>query len=212
MLTIKNFIFNPFQENTYVISDDSGKCIVLDPGCYFENEQVELKNYIKQNNLTPEYIVYTHGHVDHIIGTEFLKKEFGIKAIMHKDDMDILHNSSEFAASIGLDMEQPSDPELHISENEKINFGNIDFITYHAPGHSPGSIILHYPEENILFSGDVLFRKGIGRSDLGGGDHDTLIRSIKTKILPLDENTEVYTGHGESTTVFEEKHENPFLV
>ncbi|MFP4448448.1 MAG: MBL fold metallo-hydrolase [Bacteroidales bacterium] len=212
MITIKTFVFNPFQENTYVISDDTGKCIVLDPGCYFENEQNDIRNYIKQNNLTPENIVYTHGHIDHVIGTNFLKNAFSLKAIMHKEDIEILRSSSEFAESIGLDMDQPSDPESYITENERITIGNTHFNVYHAPGHSPGSIILHNAEEKILFSGDVLFRKGIGRSDLPGGDYDTLINSIKEKILNLDEDTTVYPGHGETTTIFGEKNQNPFLV
>ena len=212
MIHIKTFVFNPFQENTYVVSDDTKECIIIDPGCYFNEEKSALTNYVKENGLIPKYIVHTHGHVDHAIGVNFLKKEYDIQAIMHQDDLQLLRRNSEFGESIGIQVEQPSDPEIFIAENETINFGNTSFTVYHAPGHSPGSIVLYNDDEKILFSGDVLFRRGIGRTDLMGGDHFTLIESIQNKLLTLDENTMVYAGHGEVTTIGEEKRENPLLL
>jgi glyoxylase-like metal-dependent hydrolase (beta-lactamase superfamily II) len=212
MIQIKTFVFNPFQENTYVVYDHTRECIILDPGCYFDEEKDKLTHFITENNLKPKYIVHTHGHIDHAIGTNFLKEEYGIQAVMHSDDLELLRRNSEFGASIGIEVDQPSDPEIFISENEEISFGDTQFKVLHAPGHSPGSIVLHNPGEKLLFSGDVLFRRGIGRSDLMGGDHITLIESIQNKLLVLDEDTKVYAGHGEPTTIGEEKRENPLLI
>ena len=211
MLKIETFVFNPFQENTYVVSDDTKECIILDPGCYFDEEKQKLTGYIAENELKPKYIVHTHGHIDHAIGTNFLKEKYSIQAIMHEDDLELLRRNSEFGESIGIEIDQPSDPEIFISEEETISFGNTDFKVIHAPGHSPGSIVLLNESEKILFSGDVLFRRGIGRTDLTGGDHITLIESIEEKLLVLDKDVEVYPGHGEKTTIGEEKNENPLL-
>ncbi len=210
-MKIETFVFNPFQENTFVVSDETGECIIIDPGCYFKDEQKRLTGYIRDHQLKPKYIVHTHGHIDHAIGSNFLKKEYGIKAIMHEDDLELLRRNSEFGKSIGIEIEQPSDPEIFINENETVEMGNTKFKVLHAPGHSPGSIVLYNKKEKLLFAGDVLFRRGIGRTDLTGGSHITLIESIETKLLTLDPDTKVYSGHGEPTTIGEEKNENPLL-
>jgi glyoxylase-like metal-dependent hydrolase (beta-lactamase superfamily II) len=210
-MKIETFVFNPFQENTFVVSDETGECIIIDPGCYFEEEQSRLTGYIGNNKLKPKYVVHTHGHIDHAIGANFLKKEYGIKALMHKGDLELLRRNSEFGRSIGIEIDQPSDPEIYVEEHDVIEFGDTTFKVLHAPGHSPGSIVLHNPDEKLIFAGDVLFRRGIGRTDLMGGDHYTLIESIEQKLLTLDPETKVYSGHGEPTTVGEEKNENPLL-
>ena len=211
MIQIKTFVFNPFQENTYLVSDESKQCIILDPGCYFEQEQEEIVDYINNNNLEPKYVVHTHGHIDHALGTDFIKEKYQIKAVMHKDDMEVYHRIADFGMNIGLEVKQPADPELFVKEGETIAFGNTVFDVLHVPGHSQGSIALHNKNEKIVFAGDVLFKMGIGRTDLFGGDHATLIENIRNKLLTLDGDTVVYPGHGEATTIKEEKKSNPLL-
>ncbi|MFW6103680.1 MAG: MBL fold metallo-hydrolase [Bacteroidota bacterium] len=212
MIQVKTYAFNPFQENTYVIYDETQKCIILDPGCYFSEEQKELTDFIAENGLQPEYIVHSHGHVDHILGSDYLRNYYNIQAIMHKDDLEVLRKSKDFGEMTGIEIDQPKDPEIFIKEGEKISFGNTSFDVLHLPGHSPGSIGLYNEKEQVIFAGDVLFRRGIGRTDLIGGDHATLIRNIKDKLLSLNDDTVVYPGHGDTTTIKEEKAENPLLV
>jgi len=211
MIQTKTFVFNPFQENTYLVSDDSKQCIIIDPGCYFEQEQDELVDFITKNKLEPKYVVHTHGHIDHALGTDFIKERYQIKAVIHKEDMEVYRRIADFGMNIGLEIKQPSEPELFVDEGEKIAFGNTAFDVFHVPGHSLGSIALHNEKEKILFSGDVLFKMGIGRTDLFGGDHATLIESIGNKLLTLDGDTVVYPGHGETTTIKYEKNNNTLL-
>ena len=211
MLKIKTFVFNPFQENTYLVYDESNQCIILDPGCYFEQEQQELANFIQKNNLKPKYLIHTHGHIDHALGADFIKEKYQVESVMHKDDLEVFRRISDFGMNIGLEVNQPTDPDKFVTEGETLKFGNSVFNIYHVPGHSPGSIALHNKAEKIVFSGDVLFKMGIGRTDLFGGDHITLIESIQNKLLSLDDDTVVYPGHGETTIIKDEKNENPLL-
>lgn len=212
MIQVKTYAFNPFQENTYLIYDETNSCIILDPGCYFAEEQEELTDFIANNSLVPEFIVHSHGHVDHILGTNFLRDHYNIEAVMHKDDLEILRRSKDFGEMIGIEIDQPRDPEIFIKEGEQIIFGNTAFDILHLPGHSQGSIGLYNKEAQIIFAGDVLFRRGIGRTDLMGGDHSTLLNNIKSKLFALDDNTTVYPGHGEPTTIKEEKTQNSMLA
>jgi glyoxylase-like metal-dependent hydrolase (beta-lactamase superfamily II) len=212
MIQIETFIFNPFQENTYLVSDDTGACILIDPGCHFENERRQLKDYIEKHRLQPQLIVHTHGHIDHVLGINFIKEAYGIKAVMHPDDLSVLRSSKDFGRMVGLEIDQPGDPELHVFDDEQVKFGNTSLEVFHVPGHSPGSIALYHQDRGILFPGDVLFRRGIGRTDLMGGDYSTLVRSIKERLFTLPEATTVYPGHGEPTTIGEEKRENPVLL
>lgn len=211
MIQIKTFVFNPFQENTYLVSDESNQCIIIDPGCYFEQEQDEIVDFIANNKLEPKYIIHTHGHIDHALGTDFIKEKYQIKGVMHKQDMEVYRRIADFGLNIGLETKQPSDPELFVNEGDTIEFGNTAFDVFHVPGHSQGSIALHNKKEKTLFPGDVLFKLGIGRTDLFGGDHATLIECIRDKLLTLDGDTVVYPGHGETTTIKEEKNNNPLL-
>jgi len=211
MIQIKTFVFNPFQENTYLVSDESKQCIILDPGCYFEQEQDEIVDYINKNKLEPKYVIHSHGHIDHALGADFIKEKYKIKGVIHKGDMEVYRRIADFGQNIGLEINQPSDPELFVTEGEKIEFGNTAFDIFHVPGHSQGSIALHNKKEKTLFAGDVLFKLGIGRTDLFGGDHATLIESIRNKLLTLEGDTVVYPGHGETTTIKEEKNDNPLL-
>lgn len=211
MIHVKTFVFNPFQENTFLIYDQTNQCLLVDPGCHFEEEQQELTRYIRDNNLKPQYIIHTHGHIDHVLGINYLKQTFQLKAAMHPSDLEVLRQSKEFGRMVGLDIEQPGDPEIFLEDNQSLDLGDSSFTVLHVPGHSPGSIALYHPGEGILFSGDALFRRGIGRTDLMGGDYMTLVQSIQKKLFTLPGETVVYPGHGEPTTIREEKNENPVL-
>ncbi|MBS3806406.1 MAG: MBL fold metallo-hydrolase [Bacteroidales bacterium] len=211
MIDIQTFVFNPFQENTYLVSDSSLKCIVIDPGCHFEAERQQLVSYINNKQLQPQVIVHTHGHIDHVMGINFLKEYYHIQAIMHPADLKVLRSSKDFAGMVGLEIDQPSDPEQHTGDNETLEFGESRFQILHVPGHSPGSIALYNHQEGIVFSGDVLFRRGMGRTDLMGGNYNTLVESIQNKLFTLPDETIVYPGHGETTTIGEEKRQNPVL-
>jgi glyoxylase-like metal-dependent hydrolase (beta-lactamase superfamily II) len=211
MIRIKTFVFNPFQENTYLVYDETNQCLLIDPGCHFEQEQQELTRFIRENNLEPQYILHTHGHIDHVLGINYLKQTFQLKAAMHPADLEVLRQSKEFGRMVGLDIEQPVDPDILLEDNQSLEMGNTSFTVLHVPGHSPGSIALYHSGQGVLFSGDALFRRGIGRTDLMGGDYMTLVQSIQNKLFTLPEHTLVYPGHGETTTIGEEKKENPVL-
>jgi glyoxylase-like metal-dependent hydrolase (beta-lactamase superfamily II) len=211
MIHIKTFVFNPFQENTYLVYDETNQCLLIDPGCHFEEEQQVLTRFIREKNLTPQYIIHTHGHIDHVLGINYLKQTFQLKAAMHPSDLEVLRQSKEFGRMVGLDIEQPVDPDIFLEDNQALELGNTSFTVLHVPGHSPGSIALYHPHEGVVFSGDALFRRGIGRTDLMGGDYMTLVQSIQNKLFTLPEQTLIYPGHGETTTIGEEKKENPVL-
>jgi len=211
MTHIQTFIYNPFQENTYLISDPSGQCIVLDPGCHSEAEQQQLASYITDNQLQPQFIVLTHGHMDHVLGVHFLRQKFQIQAVMHPEDLDVFRGSQEFGRMVGLEIDQPADPEQTISDQDTLACGKTAFTVLHVPGHSPGSIALYHKADGVLFSGDVLFKSGVGRTDLMGGSFETLMQSIQNKLFALPDETTVYPGHGAPTTIGQEKRHNPVL-
>ena len=211
MIKIKTFTFNPFQENTYLVYNQQGACLLIDPGCYFQQEQQQLTHYISHHHLKPQFIVQSHGHVDHAMGVNFVKQHYQIQALMHADDLPILRQSKEFGKTLGLDIEQPSDPEKMLSESQPLELGQEHFTLLHVPGHSPGSIALYHAPGGILVSGDVLFHLGIGRTDLPGGDAHRLFQSIREKLFTLPDETRVYPGHGPPTTIGKEKGQNPLF-
>lgn len=211
MLHIKKYIFNPFQVNTYLLYDDSKEGIVIDPACQNESEFSELESFIKENSINLKYMVNTHAHVDHIMGNKFLRNHFNIESVSHKAGLPLLKQAVEMGAAFGIEVQKPFEPDKFIDEGDELSFGNIHLKIFHTPGHSPGSIVLHHKESKSIFVGDVLFNGGIGRTDLPGGNYDTLITSIKDKLMIMDDETVVYSGHGDETTIGREKAENPFL-
>ena len=211
-MKIKKFTFNPFSENTFIVYDDTKECIIIDPGCYEKNERKELEKYISDNNLKPIMLINTHCHIDHVFGNQFVCKRWGLDLQINKLDLDILKNNVELAQLYGFENYEISPmPKKFLNENDKINFGNSTLTIILTPGHSPGHISLYSSKEKIIISGDVLFNNGIGRTDLPGGNYDTLIKSIKEKLLVLEDETIVFCGHGPSTTIRKEKLNNPFL-
>jgi len=211
-MTIKSFVFNPFQENTYVVYVESGEAMVIDPGCFSVAEEQTLLKFITENSLTIKLVVNTHLHIDHVFGNGFLEKLFDIKALAHREDEFWLNGLEAQARMFGVPLRHAKPSIAHyISEGDILMLGDERFDVFEVPGHSPGSIALYNARQSCLFTGDVLFAGSIGRTDFTGGDHATLIREIHEKIMILPDNTLVYSGHGPSTTIGQEKSGNPFL-
>ena len=212
MIKIQSFTFNGFQENTYVLFDESKKCIIIDPGCYEQNEKLELERFIVDNELEAVKLINTHCHIDHVLGNRFVAEKWSLDLEMHELDLPTLRSVKDYCQIYGFhNYEESPDPSTFLKEGDKIHFGNSSLDVLFTPGHAPGHIVLYSNEQHFIIGGDVLFQMSIGRTDLPGGDYDTLINSIKDKLLPLDEQTKVYSGHGPSTTIGYEKTNNPFL-
>ena len=211
-MTIKTFTFNPIQENTYLVYDETNEAVVIDAGCISDIEKRALKNYIEDNKLTLKRVLNTHLHFDHQFGNKFLFTTFGIKPEAGKEDEYLLENVIAQTRSFGMAVDEEAQTlGGYITDNQEIKFGNTTFKAFHVPGHSPGSMAFYDEKEGVLFAGDVLFRASIGRTDLPKGDYATLIQSITNKLLPLPDSTVVYSGHGPATTIGFEKKNNPFL-
>ncbi len=211
MTKIKIFVFNPFQENTILLYDETKECVIIDAGCNEEHEFEKIDAFIEENKLILKSIINTHCHIDHIMGNSYLVNKYKIPSIAHKDDMPLLERSNDMALAFGFDVQEPPVPNKFVEEGDEIKFGNTILQILHVPGHSPGSIILYNDQEKFMIVGDVLFAGSIGRTDLPGGDHETLISGIKEKIFSLNEDVVVYPGHGESTTIGHEKSTNPYF-
>ena len=211
-MTIKTFTFNPFQENTYLVYDETNEAILIDAGCILETEKQLLKRFIEDNKLTLKRVINTHLHLDHQFGNKFLFNTYGIKPEAEKEDEYLLDNVINQARSFGFTVDEEAQTlGGYITENQEIKFGNSTFIALHVPGHSPGSLAFYSEKEGVLFVGDVIFRGSIGRTDLPKGDYATLILSITKKLLPLPDSTVIYSGHGPTTTIGYEKQNNPYL-
>ena len=212
MLKIKKFVVNPLQENSFLIYDDSGQCIIVDPGFYYPEEKDELKIYLETNKLKLEKIINTHCHFDHIMGVEFIRNEFDVPFYAHAEDEFLIENAVKQARIFGFEITPVGAPDKYIREGELLSVGNSHLEIIHVPGHSPGHVALYNSERSFLIAGDILFYGSIGRTDLPGGNYNTLISGIKKKLFPLPSQTTVYCGHGPETTLGFEKSTNPFLT
>lgn len=211
MLTIKTFIFNVYQENTYVVSDESGEAVIIDPGCYTLEEREILLSYIAGEDLSVLYLLNTHGHIDHMLGNRFVVDRYKCPFITHPGVVQELNATSSYGAMMGLNPDPSPEPDRLVNEGDSITFGQTVLKVLFTPGHSPGHISFLEKANKTLFSGDVLFRGSIGRTDLPGGNYNTLMESIFHKLLPLPEDTTVYPGHGPTTTIAQEKKLNQFI-
>ncbi len=212
MINIQYFTFGPFQENTYILWDEAKECVIIDPGNSSSSENTLLSDFIVKNGLTVKRLILTHAHIDHINGNKYVFDTYGLLPEVHKDDVMFIEKHLTTATMYGLNAEQSPMPKALITEGDVITFGHSQLNTIHTPGHSPGSITFYNLAEGFMISGDVLFRGSIGRSDLPMGNHETLINSIVTKLLPLGDAMKVYSGHGPVTTIGVERVSNPFLV
>lgn len=210
-MEIKKFVFSPFMENTYIISNEKKECLIIDPGCYDANEQQTLENYIAENDLTPTLLLNTHCHLDHVFGNAFVIKKYNIPLAMHRLDLPTLSMGERSAMMYGLNLTPSPEPTQFLEEGDVVELGKIKLKVIFVPGHAPGHIVFYNKEEGYVVNGDVLFQESIGRTDLPGGDHATLLKNIKEKMYQLPDETLVYCGHGEETTIGHEKKYNPFV-
>ena len=211
MLTLKTFTFNPVQENTYILYNEKKECCIIDPGCYFQEEKARLKTEIEKAGLTPVLLLNTHCHLDHIFGNKFVYDTWGLELHLHEKEKPLLDNGPASGMRFQLPFENYEGPLVYIKEGENIKLGNEELQVFFTPGHSPGSVSFYHEAGGFIIGGDVLFNGSIGRTDLPGGDYDTLVNSIQTKFFTLPDDTKVYSGHGPVTTVGFEKMNNPFV-
>lgn len=211
-MQIKRFEFNHFSENTYVVFDETKEAAIIDCGAFFNEEKTELENFIIENNLTITHHLNTHLHIDHALGTSYIYKKFGVKPEYNKQEEELLPRLQQQAEAFGLKMEDTQVPAgRYLEENDLIRIGNFNFKVLMVPGHSPASLCFYSEDNHCIFSGDVIFRGSIGRTDLWGGNYEQLISNIREKILTLPDDTAIYPGHGPVTTVKYERNSSPFF-
>ena len=211
MISLKKFTFNPYQENTYVLYDETNDCVIIDPGMYDGAEQNKLVVFIKENNLNPTLLLNTHCHIDHVLGNKFVFDNWALKPQFNKGELPVLQSVASYAPQMGMRYELSPEPDTFLPQTGSVIFGNSKLEIIFAPGHSPAHLCFYAAAENFLIGGDVLFYQSIGRTDLPGGNHQQLIKSIKENLFILPNNCEVFAGHGQSTTIGFEKANNPYL-
>lgn len=211
MLKIKQFTFNLFSENTIVLDNGENGAVIIDPGCYSDDEKNAFLNYLDAENIRPSAIFLTHGHPDHVYGVKMLQSRYDIPVYLHKDDIQVLDYSERLISRLGLKNPDTTFSKTWISDGQKISAAGLEFEVIHTPGHSPGCVCYYDRKDGLIFTGDTLFAGAIGRSDLFGGDYDKLIVSVMDKLMMLDAEVEVHPGHGGTTTIGYERMNNPFL-
>ncbi|MCU4177750.1 MBL fold metallo-hydrolase [Carboxylicivirga sp. N1Y90] len=213
MIKVDVLPINQWQENTYILSDESKECVVIDPGCLSAEENKHVSDFIAANELKPVRLLQTHCHLDHVFGTRYIHETYNLKLEAHQGDEFFLEQMQSYAMQFGVQMEEnPPAIDIYLNEGDTIKFGNSELKVIHVPGHSPGGVVFYSEADKIAIVGDALFRQSIGRTDLPGGDHEALITNLKEKILCLDDDVVVYPGHGPSSTVGFERMNNPFLT
>jgi glyoxylase-like metal-dependent hydrolase (beta-lactamase superfamily II) len=211
-MEIKAFTFSPFAENTYLLYDATKEAVLIDPGCYFDDEKKELSDFITENDLKLTTVLYTHCHLDHAFGSKYISETYkGIEFWGNEAEKIFIDSAKAHAQSFGLQMEQPPALNKYIVEGDCITFGTTELHTICIPGHSPGGLCFYNKEQGDIIPGDILFKGSIGRSDLPGGNQNQLIEGIKKKLLTLPDFVIVYPGHGDYTTIGNEKALNPYL-
>jgi glyoxylase-like metal-dependent hydrolase (beta-lactamase superfamily II) len=210
-MKIFKFVFSPIEVNTYILVDESGDCAIIDCGCYDKQEFGKLEDFIKNNRINPVLLLNTHCHLDHIFGNRFVLEKYGLKTFSCELDEMNRKDAVRHAMLFGLTMENPPEPAGFISDNQIVSFGTTELVALHVPGHTSGSLAFYSEKNGCVFTGDALFAGSIGRTDLQGGDYNTLIESIKCKLFVLPPSTVVYSGHGDETTIGKELKSNPFF-
>jgi hydroxyacylglutathione hydrolase len=210
-MEIFKFIFSPIEVNTYILVDDSGDCAIIDCGCYNKEESERLENFIKEKRVNPALLLNTHCHLDHVFGNRFVLEKYGLRTFSSEFDEMNRKNASQHAMLFGITMKDPPEPAGFITDNQKVFFGTTELTALHVPGHTSGSLAFYSEKNGCVFTGDALFAGSIGRTDLPGGNYDTLIKSIKNKLFILHPSTVVYPGHGDETSIEREMKSNPFF-
>jgi glyoxylase-like metal-dependent hydrolase (beta-lactamase superfamily II) len=206
---IQKFTFNPFQENTYVLSDDKMNAVIVDPGCYEREEEMELQSYIEDNNLKVVALLNTHAHVDHVLGNQFVLHTYKVPFYLHELDLPILQSVENYAHVYGMGNYKVSPKPTNILKGgESLEFGDLKMKVLHTPGHCPGHVVYYLENEKVVVNGDVLFRGSFGRTDLPGGSMEILKKTIFDIMFELPEDTKVLSGHGDDTTIGVEKRTN----
>ena len=212
MLSYKIFTFNPVAENTYVLYNEAKEAIIIDPGCYFEEERKQLQEFLEKNSLKPVQLVNTHCHLDHVFGNKWIHDTYKLELFIHPNEERVLQFAPQSGEMWGMPVDNYTGPLHFLQQNQVISLGQNEIKILLAPGHSPGSICLYCEKEGFVIGGDVLFRDSIGRTDLPGGNHDQLLQSIREQLFLLPDDVIVLPGHGEPTTIGYEKKNNPFLA
>lgn len=212
MFQVKSFTFNPFQENSYLIYDETKECAIVDPGMLTEQENNHLVVAIDQLGLKPVLLLQTHLHLDHVFGMGFVAEKYGLEPIAHPDDEFLLAQTVEYSRQFGVELSaQPPSLGGYLNDGDTVSFGNTKLKVIHIPGHSPGGIVFYNEEAKVMITGDVLFQGSVGRSDLPGGSYEDLIYGIQTRLMIYPDEVKVYPGHGPATTIGIERVSNPFL-
>jgi len=211
MLMIKVFSFSPIQENTYIVYNEQKDCCIIDPGCYFPAEEDTLKQFITDQQLRPKYLLNTHCHLDHVFGNRYVHDTWQLPLYLHPKEVLVLEYAPKSGERWNLPFRNYEGPFNFLKESDIITIGNDKLEVLFAPGHSPGHICFYCRDQQFVIGGDVLFKMSIGRTDLPGGDHELLLKSIREKLFVLPDEVKIYPGHGEPTTIGFEKKHNPFL-
>ncbi|MEZ5000122.1 MAG: MBL fold metallo-hydrolase [Bacteroidales bacterium] len=211
-MEIFKLVFSPIEVNTYIIADSTGDCAIIDCGCYSDDEFRRLKEFLSDKGLTPVMLLNTHLHLDHIFGNRMVRNEFGLLTKASRLDEYNLKSAVSHAMMFGLSMEEPPEIGRPLEDGEIISLNDISIECRLVPGHTAGSLAFYIKEENCIFTGDALFSGSIGRTDLPGGDYETLMGSIRNRLLTLDDGVIIYPGHGPSSSIGAEKRTNRFLV
>ncbi|MDB5111665.1 MAG: fold hydrolase [Mucilaginibacter sp.] len=212
MANIKSFVNNPYQENAYILYDETGECAIIDPGMYTAAEQNAVVNFIKDNNLKPVLLLNTHCHIDHVLSNKFVFDQYGLKPQFNIGETEILEAVVAYAPAMGFRYEVSPLPEVYLPQTGNISFGNTELSLLFTPGHSPAHLCFYDEKANYIIGGDVLFKGSIGRTDLPGGNFEQLLKNIEEKLFIMPDNCTVYPGHGPETTIGYEKQYNPFFM
>ncbi len=211
MITIQDFCFSAFQENTYVLYNELKEAIIIDTGCYTRIEEKMLTDFIRKENLKPTLLLNTHCHLDHVFGNNYMSETYGLTAHIHPNEQIVLDRLPEAAAKWGAPTDAYKGSIQYIQEGEMIQFGSDSFKVLLTPGHSPGSVCFYHTEQDFMIGGDLILKDGVGRTDLPGANPLDLIKSIRTQIFPLPDSLTIYSGHGPATTWGREKEHNPYI-
>lgn len=211
MIRIKSFVCNPYQENTYVLYDDTGAAAIVDPGMYGPHEEKQFSDFIRAEGLKPELLLNTHCHIDHVLGNRYVYDTYGLLPQFHEGELPLLVEVQNYAPQMGIRYDVSPIAETFLPATGSVAFGQRELALIFAPGHSPAHLCFYSEADGFLVGGDVLFRNSIGRTDLPGGNHQQLLDSIAHQLYTLPDDTLVYPGHGPETTIGHEKKTNPFI-